>query len=108
MGFGYDWERELATCMPDYYKWNQYIFIKMFEKGMVYKKKSEVNWCPDCLTVLANEQVIDGKCWRCDSDVDLKKLEQWFLKIRDYADELLSSHKELESWLSKVLSMQKN
>ncbi len=108
MGFGYDWERELATCMPDYYKWNQYIFIKMFEKGMVYKKKSEVNWCPDCLTVLANEQVIDGKCWRCDSDVDLKKLEQWFLKIRDYADELLSSHKELESWPSKVLSMQKN
>lgn len=108
MGFGYDWERELATCMPDYYKWNQYIFIKMFEKGLVYKKRSEVNWCPDCQTVLANEQVIDGQCWRCDSDVDLKKLEQWFLKIRDYADELLSSHKELESWPSKVLSMQKN
>ncbi|MCK5005240.1 MAG: leucine--tRNA ligase [Candidatus Aminicenantes bacterium] len=108
MGFGYDWERELATCMPDYYKWNQYIFIKMFEKGLAYKKKSEVNWCPDCLTVLANEQVIDGQCWRCDSNVDLKKLEQWFLKIRDYADELLSSHKELESWPSKVLSMQKN
>jgi len=108
MGFGYDWERELATCMPGYYRWNQYIFIKMFEKGLAYKKKSEVNWCPDCQTVLANEQVIEGKCWRCDSGVDLKKLEQWFLKIRDYADELLSSHDELESWPSKVLSMQQN
>jgi len=108
MGFGYDWERELATCQPGYYKWNQYIFIKMFEKGLVYKKRSEVNWCPDCKTVLANEQVIDGQCWRCDSNVDLKKLEQWFLRIKDYADELLSSHKELESWPSKVLSMQKN
>ncbi len=108
MGFGYDWDRELATCIPDYYKWNQLIFIKMFEKGLAYKKKSEVNWCPDCKTVLANEQVIDGRCWRCDSEVDLKKLEQWFLKIRDYADELLTSHKELESWPSKVLSMQKN
>ncbi len=108
MGFGYDWERELATCNPAYYKWNQYIFIKMFEKGLAYKKKSEVNWCPSCKTVLANEQVIDNKCWRCDSEVDLKKLNQWFLKIRNYAEELLSSHSELISWPSKVLSMQKN
>lgn len=108
MGFGYDWNREVATCLPEYYKWNQYIFIKMYEKGLVYKKKSEVNWCPSCKTVLANEQVIDGKCWRCDSEVDLKNLEQWFLKITDYADELLASHEELEKWPSKVLAMQKN
>ncbi len=108
MGFGYDWEREVATCLPEYYKWNQYIFIKMFERGLVYKKKSEVNWCPSCKTVLANEQVIDGKCWRCDSEVELKDLEQWFLRITDYAEELLSSHEELKKWPSKVLSMQKN
>ncbi len=108
MGFGYDWDRELATCMPDYYRWNQYIFIKMFEKGLVYKKKSEVNWCPECKTVLANEQVVDGGCWRCDSEVQMKKLDQWFLRILDYADELLSSHTELEKWPEKVLLMQKN
>ncbi|MEN8152613.1 MAG: leucine--tRNA ligase [Acidobacteriota bacterium] len=108
MGFGYDWEREVATCDPDYYKWNQYIFIKMYERGLVYKKRSEVNWCPSCKTVLANEQVVDGGCWRCDSEVDLKKLEQWFLKITDYADELLASHGDLEKWPGKVLSMQKN
>jgi len=108
MGLGYDWERELATCSPDYYKWNQYIFIKMFEKGLAYKKKSEVNWCPSCKTVLANEQVIDGKCWRCDSEVETKDLNQWFLKITDYADELLSSHNELKKWPEKVILMQKN
>jgi leucyl-tRNA synthetase len=108
MGFSYDWKRELATCAPEYYKWNQYIFIKMLEKGLAYKKKSEVNWCPSCLTVLANEQVIDGKCWRCDSQVSGKELEQWFLKITDYADELLSAHAELSQWPAKVIAMQKN
>ncbi len=108
MGFGYDWERELATCLPDYYRWNQYIFIKMFEKGLAYKKKSEVNWCPSCKTVLANEQVVDNQCWRCDSEVDQKNLNQWFLKITDYAEDLLGSHKELEKWPSKVITMQKN
>ena len=108
LGFSYDWTREFATCMPEYYKWNQYIFIKMFEKGLAYKKKSEVNWCPDCKTVLANEQVIVGKCWRCDSSVQSKELDQWFLKITDYADELLESHNRLQKWPAKVLLMQKN
>jgi leucyl-tRNA synthetase len=108
LGFSYDWSREFATCMPEYYKWNQYIFIKMFEKGLAYKKKSEVNWCPDCKTVLANEQVIVGKCWRCDSTVQSKELDQWFLKITDYADELLESHDRLQKWPAKVLLMQKN
>ena len=108
MGFSYDWKRELATCAPEYYKWNQYIFIQMLEKGLVYKKKSEVNWCPSCLTVLANEQVIDGKCWRCDSQVSNKELEQWFLKITAYAEELLSTHAELSQWPAKVIAMQKN
>lgn len=108
MGLGYDWDRELATCLPDYYKWNQYIFTRMFEKGLVYKKKSEVNWCPACVTVLANEQVEDGKCWRCEAEVESRDLEQWFLKITEYAEELLESHGELEKWPSKVLTMQKN
>jgi leucyl-tRNA synthetase len=108
MGFGYDWDREVATCLPDYYRWNQLIFIKMYEKGLVYKKKSEVNWCPSCKTVLANEQVVDAGCWRCDSIVESKELNQWFLKITDYADELLSAHKELEKWPSKVITMQEN
>lgn len=108
LGLWYDWDREVATCLPEYYKWNQYIFIKMYEMGLVYKKKSEVNWCPSCKTVLANEQVADGSCWRCDSEVESKKLEQWFLKTTHYADELHEAHKELEKWPSKVLLMQKN
>ncbi|MCP5054295.1 MAG: leucine--tRNA ligase, partial [bacterium] len=108
LGFWYDWNRELATCLPDYYKWNQLIFIKMYEEGLVYKKKSDVNWCPSCKTVLANEQVIDGQCWRCDSLVESKKLSQWFLKITDYADELVSEHDALKKWPAKVLLMQKN
>ena len=108
MGFAYDWDREVATCLPEYYKWNQLIFIKMLEKGLVYKKHSEVNWCPNCQTVLANEQVEDGVCWRCDSVVESKKLNQWFLKITDYADQLLSSHEELQKWPSKVILMQQN
>ena len=108
MGFWYDWDREVTTCLPEYYKWNQYIFIKMVEKGLAYKKKSEVNWCPSCKTVLANEQVSDGACWRCDSRVESKELSQWFLKITDYSDELQEAHKELEKWPSKVILMQKN
>ena len=108
MGFAYDWDRELATCMPEYYRWNQFIFLKMYEKGLAYKKKSEVNWCPSCQTVLANEQVISGKCWRCDSQVEAKELKQWFLKIVQYADELLESHDQLQKWPEKVLVMQKN
>ncbi|MCP4149707.1 MAG: leucine--tRNA ligase [bacterium] len=108
MGFSYDWDRELATCLPDYYRWNQYVFIKMYEKGLVYKKKSEVNWCPKCPTVLANEQVVDNGCWRCGTEVESKKLNQWFLKITDYADELLACHEDLKKWPSMVLAMQKN
>ncbi len=108
MGLSYDWERELSTCSPDYYRWNQFIFIKMFEKGLAYKKRSEVNWCESCRTVLANEQVIDGKCWRCHNEVGIKELEQWFLKITAYADELLEAHRELQKWPEKVIIMQKN
>jgi leucyl-tRNA synthetase len=108
LGFWYDWEREVATCLPEYYKWNQYIFIKMYEMGLVYKKKSEVNWCPSCKTVLANEQVVNNGCWRCETRVELKELSQWFLKITHYSDELVSAHEELEKWPQKVLLMQKN
>ncbi|MGE5342476.1 MAG: leucine--tRNA ligase [Candidatus Omnitrophota bacterium] len=108
MGFAYDWDREVATCLPDYYKWNQYIFIKMFEKGLVYKKLSEVNWCPSCKTVLANEQVVENGCWRCGTAVEPRKLNQWFLKITDYADPLLNAHNELHQWPSRVITMQRN
>ena len=89
MGLSYDWDREVTTCSPEYYKWNQWFFLKLYEKGLAYKKASYVNWCPSCATVLANEQVIDGKCWRCDSDVVQKELEQWFFRITAYAEELL-------------------
>ncbi len=108
LGFSYDWDREIATCDKEYYRWNQWIFIKMLEKGIAYKKKGWVNWCPSCKTVLANEQVIDGKCWRCGSEVEQKELEQWYLKITDYAEELLEGHKELKKWPEKVILMQKN
>jgi len=108
MGFGYDWDREVNTCQPDYYKWNQWIFLKMFEKGLAFRKESWVNWCPQCRTVLANEQVVAGGCWRCDTAVTQKKMEQWFLKITDYADELLSAHALLRKWPEHVLQMQKN
>jgi leucyl-tRNA synthetase len=86
MGLSYDWDREATTCSPEYYRWNQWFFLKMLEKGIAYRKSSFVNWCPSCTTVLANEQVIDGGCWRCDTGVVQKELEQWFLKITDYAD----------------------
>ncbi|MGL5088965.1 MAG: leucine--tRNA ligase [Cetobacterium sp.] len=110
IGLSYDWDREIASYTPEYYKWNQWIFKKMFEMGLVYKKKSTVNWCPDCQTVLANEQVEDGMCWRhSKTPVMQKDLEQWFFKITDYAEELLEGHKELEKgWPEKVLTMQRN
>ena len=110
MGLSYDWERELATYTPEYYKWNQKFFIEMYKKGLVYKKKSYVNWCPDCNTVLANEQVEAGKCWRHGkTDVIQKELSQWYFKITDYAEELLTGHEELKGhWPEQVLTMQKN
>ena len=108
MGFSYDWEREVTTCSPEYYKWNQWFFLKMLEKGLAYRKYSYVNWCPSCATVLANEQVIDEKCWRCDSIVIQKKLEQWFFRITHYAEELLQGCEELKGWPERVVLMQKN
>jgi leucyl-tRNA synthetase len=108
LGFSYDWSREVITCYPEYYKWNQWIFLKMFKKGLIYRKKAPVNWCPGCETVLANEQVKDGKCWRCESEVVEKELEQWFIKIRDYADRLLDGLKQLDGWPENVRTMQEN
>jgi leucyl-tRNA synthetase len=108
LGLGYDWDREVATCMPDYYKWTQWLFIKFYEKGLVYKKKSPVNWCPSCTTVLANEQVVEGECERCGSMVGKRNLEQWYLKITDYADRLLDDISKLNGWPDKVKTMQQN
>ncbi|HHZ70066.1 MAG TPA: leucine--tRNA ligase [Methylococcaceae bacterium] len=108
LGFGYDWDRELATCDPSYYRWEQWFFIKLFEKGLVYKKTAPVNWCPNDQTVLANEQVIDGCCWRCDTEVERKEISQWFMKITAYADELLSSLEALQGWPEQVRTMQTN
>ena len=108
LGLSYDWSRTLKTCDPNYYRWNQFIFLKFLEKGLAYKKKSAVNWCPECKTVLANEQVHDGKCWRHEStDVELKQLNQWFIKTTDYADELLDKIDDLD-WPDRIKSMQKN
>jgi leucyl-tRNA synthetase len=108
LGISYAWGRELATCLPDYYHWNQWLFTRMFERGLAYRRRSTVNWCPSCLTVLANEQVIDGECWRCGSKVTQKDLEQWFLKITQYADDLLQAAEALQKWPEKVLTMQRN
>ncbi len=108
MGLSYDWDRELATCNADYYRWEQLIFLRMLEKGLAYKKRSSVNWCPDCQTVLANEQVEDGCCWRCDSEVVPKELEQWFFRITNYAQELLDETNNLSGWPEPVLMMQRN
>lgn len=108
LGFAYDWHRELATCDPSYYKWEQWFFLKLLEKGLVYKKTAPVNWCPNDMTVLANEQVIDGCCWRCDTHVERKEIAQWFLKITDYADELLTSLETLDGWPEQVKTMQAN
>ncbi len=108
IGITYDWDREVTTCEPDYYKWTQWLFLKLYEKGLAYKKKAPVNWCPHCKTVLANEQVIDGKCERCGTEVTKKELSQWFFKITDYAERLLNDIHLLSGWPRKVLTMQKN
>ncbi|MDR1135532.1 MAG: leucine--tRNA ligase [Clostridiales Family XIII bacterium] len=108
LGVAYDWDREVATCKPDYYKWTQWIFVQFFKNGLAYKKKNPVNWCPSCETVLANEQVVDGLCERCGSVVGKKELEQWYLKITDYAQRLLSDLEKLPGWPEKVKLMQKN
>lgn len=108
LGLSYDWDREVATCRPDYYKWMQWIFIQFYNKGLAYKKENPVNWCPSCQTVLANEQVVDGSCERCKSLVGKKNLSQWYLKITDYADRLLDNLENLDGWPSKVKTMQKN
>ena len=108
LGFGYDWSREVATCNDDYYRWEQWFFTRLLEKDLVYKKTAPLNWCPDCNTVLANEQVIDGCCWRCDNEVEKREISQWFMRITQYADELLESLKELEGWPEQVRTMQQN
>jgi leucyl-tRNA synthetase len=109
LGLLYDWSRELATCDREYYRWNQWFFLKMYQRGLAYRKKSPVNFCPTCKTVLANEQVsADGTCWRCDSKVELRELEQWFVRITNYAEHLLEGHALLKGWPSQVLAMQKN
>ena len=108
LGFSYDWSREVNTCLPEYYRWNQWLFLKMFERGLAFRKKSWVNWCPQCRTVLANEQAAGGQCWRCSSPVEQKEMEHWFLKITAYAHELLTGHDELTKWPEHVLAMQRN
>ena len=109
LGLGYDWATEVTTCLPDYYRWNQWFFLRMYEKGLVYRKQSKVNWCPECATVLANEQVVDGCCWRHESTrVEQRDLEQWFLRITQYAQELLDGLDKLEGWPEKVRTMQRN
>lgn len=109
MGIGYDWDREVTTCLPEYYRWEQMLFTKFLEKGLAYKKTGQVNWCPKCETVLANEQVQEGACWRCDSQVTIKELSQWYLKITAYADQLLSGHEQLQNkWPQRVIDMQKH
>src|SRR6201987_5045424 len=109
LGFGYDWSREVTTCFPEYYRWNQWFFLKMYERDLAYRKKSKVNWCPKCCTVLANEQVVNGNCWRHeDTPVEQRELEQWFLRITSYADELLRDLDKLSGWPEKVRTMQRN
>jgi leucyl-tRNA synthetase len=109
LGLGYDWATEVTTCLPEYYRWNQWFFLRMYEKGLVYRKKSKVNWCPECATVLANEQVVDGCCWRHeDTQVEQRDLEQWFLRITTYAQELLDGLDKLGGWPEKVRTMQRN
>ena len=109
LGFSYDWSREIATCLPEYYRWNQWFFLKLFENGLAYRKKSKVNWCPQCATVLANEQVVDGCCWRHeDTLVEQRELEQWSLRITDYSEELLQGLDSMEGWPEKVRTMQRN
>lgn len=108
LGFGFDWSRELATCDPAYYRWEQWLFIRLYEKGLVYKKTAPVNWCPNDQTVLANEQVIEGRCWRCDHEVERREIPQWFMRITTYAEELLADLEQLEEWPEQVRTMQRN
>ncbi|HQY70839.1 MAG TPA: leucine--tRNA ligase [Pseudomonadales bacterium] len=108
LGFAYDWSRELATCQPAYYRWEQWFFTRLYEKGLAYKKVSAVNWCPKDATVLANEQVIEGCCWRCDTPVERREIPQWFIRITDYAEELLNDLDKLEHWPEQVKTMQRN
>src|SRR5580700_410650 len=110
MAFSYDWAREISSCEPEYYRWNQWFFLKMYERGLAYRKEALVNWCPECGTVLANEQVVDGCCWRHETTpVEQRALEQWFFKITQYADELLADISQLAgNWPERVLTMQRN
>ena len=108
MGFSYDLDRMVKTCSPDYYRWGQWIFEKMWEKGLVYRKKNPVNWCPTCKTVLANEQVTEGKCWRCGTEPEKRDLEQWYYKITEYSQELLDDLEKLPGWPERVKQMQAN
>ncbi len=108
LGLGYDWQREVATCKPDYYRWEQWLFVQLFKKGLVYNKTAAVNWCPVDQTVLANEQVVDGCCWRCDTKVERREIPQWFMKITDYADQLLNDLDQLDGWPEQVKTMQAN
>ncbi|HET7873055.1 MAG TPA: leucine--tRNA ligase [Terriglobales bacterium] len=109
LGFAYDWSREVTTCLPEYYRWNQWFFLKLYEKGLAYRKNSKVNWCPECATVLANEQVVGGMCWRHEeTPVEQRELEQWFVRTTKYADELLNELDQLEGWPEKVRTMQRN
>ena len=108
LGFGYDWSREIATCHPEYYRWEQWFFVKLFNKGLVYKKKAVVNWDPVDQTVLANEQVVEGRGWRSGALIEKKEISQWYMKITDYADELLDDIEKLDGWPEAVKTMQKN
>jgi leucyl-tRNA synthetase len=108
LGFGYDWDREIATCDVEYYRWEQWIFLKMYEKGLVYRKSAPVNYCEQCQTVLANEQVEEGRCWRCGGEVIQSELAQWFFAITRYADELYEYTWKLPGWPERVLNMQRN
>src|SRR5918994_1514482 len=108
LGLSYDWDREVTTCDPAYYRWEQLIFIRMLERGLAYRKRSTVNWCPSCQTVLANEQVEAGRCWRCDSEVTRREIDGWFFKITDYAEELLAWCDSLPGWPERVMTMQRN
>ena len=108
MGFSFDWNRTVVACDPDYYRWGQWIFLKFWERGLVERRNSPVNWCPDCATVLANEQVIEGRCWRCDSEVEKRDLTQWYYKITNYAQELLDDLDQLEGWPDRVKQQQAN
>src|SRR5213082_1670224 len=109
LGFSYDWSTEITSCLPDYYRWNQWFFLKFYERGLAYRRKSKVNWCPECATVLANEQVVNGCCWRHEeTPVEQRDLEQWFFRITSYADELLRDLETLEGWPEKVRTMQRN